>query len=183
MIFSIDIIKDLSEKSNLRLERVKDLELLAGDMFEVTGRNIGITTLKRLLGIIKDDRRTNAFTLNTIALYLGYESWEEYTGTKNLDSIWDFEDDAVYIHNLPEGTSVTIRYLDRIVEFEVRLDEELNRKVLAVVSAENSSLRPGDILYVYSIEKGRILQAENLTRGTYTGTFRTTGEIASIDLA
>ncbi|MCD8313521.1 MAG: hypothetical protein LUC24_05110, partial [Bacteroidales bacterium] len=85
MIFSIDIIKDLSEKSNLRLERVKDLELLAGDIFEVTGRNIGITTLKRLLGIIKDDRRTNAFTLNTIALYLGYESWEEYTGTKNLD--------------------------------------------------------------------------------------------------
>ncbi|MCD8302069.1 MAG: hypothetical protein LUC44_03515, partial [Prevotellaceae bacterium] len=109
--------------------------------------------------------------------------WEEYTGTKNLDSIWDFEDDAVYIHNLPEGTSVTIRYLDRIVEFEVRLYEELNRKVLEVVEAENSSLRPGDILYVYSIEKGKILQAESLIRGTHSGTYRTTGEITSIDLA
>ena len=43
--------------------------------YKETDRTIGVTTMKRLLGYISDERNTNEYTLNTIAIYLGYPSW------------------------------------------------------------------------------------------------------------
>ena len=75
MILNEEIIKQIKDKSGLLLDQAKDISVLADKIFADTGRNIGVTTLKRLFGTINDSRMTIEYTLNTIAMYLGYSSW------------------------------------------------------------------------------------------------------------
>lgn len=80
------LIDDVKLKSGLLFDQAKDFKVLAKLILEITQRSIGITTLKRLFGYINDEHRTNSYTLNTIALYLGYSTWDAYllASVKNL---------------------------------------------------------------------------------------------------
>ena len=84
MILNNAIIEDIKEKSGLLFDKAGDFSILSSLIFKETGRNIGVTTLKRLFHYIQDDRKASEYTLNTIALYVGYKSWEEYSSAKNL---------------------------------------------------------------------------------------------------
>lgn len=181
MILNNAIIEDVKEKSGLLFDKAGDYGILSSLIFNETGRSIGITTLKRLFYYIKDDRRASEYTMNTIALYVGYKSWEEYSASKNLDSEWDFDDETIYVHALEEGTKISIQYLDRKVCFTVVNHEGENH--LKVVSTENSSLIVGDLLFVYRIRKGDILEAEKVIRGNMVGNYKTHGEIVSIEMS
>ena len=86
-------------------------------VFKETGRTIGVTTLKRLFNYIDDDRKASDYTLNTIALYLGYGDWEKLVHHINIDSIWGYEDETIYVHSLEIGTHIDVTYLDRKVSF------------------------------------------------------------------
>lgn len=179
MILNDRIKKELMDKSGVQLEKAKDFELLADNIYQTTKRSIGVTTLKRLFGTINDSRKTNEFTLNTIAIYLGYSSWDDYIATNSVDSIWNFPvDNTVYINELQENTTITIKYLNREVTFVVQVLD--NTKVLVVKSAKNSSLACGDILYVHKIRKGELMEAEKIVRGNNIGNYKTNGEIYSI---
>ena len=178
MILNSQIIQSIKAKSGLYFDKAKDFEILCGLIFKGTGRTIGVNTLKRLLGYIEDDRKTNPYTLNTIALYLNYASWEELCKAIRIDSDWDFEDEAIYIHSLDVGDEIDVAYLDRRVSFVVTEIDET--KVLEVKSVENSSLRPGDILFVYKIQKGDIIEAEKVIRGSKTGNYKTNGDVSQI---
>lgn len=178
MVFNSQIIEKLKEKSGLSFDKSKDFELLCDAIFKQTGRTIGLTTIKRLLGYISDDRHTNDYTLNTIALYLGFTSWEDMCSTLRIDSDWCFEDETYYIEDLCEGTKIRVKYLNRSVLFEVLLYQ--GNKVLLVKEAENSSLKQEDILFVEHIRKGEILEAKKVIRGENKGNYRTNGEILEI---
>lgn len=180
MILNSQIIESLKSKSGLGFDKAKDFEILGGLIFTETGRTIGVTTVKRLLGYIEDDRNTIPYTLNTIAMYLNYKSWEELCVAKRIDSDWDFEDDAIYIQSLEVGDEIEVAYLDRKVSFVVSVID--GTKVLRVKSVENSSLRPGDILYVYKIQQGNIIQAEKAIRGNKIGNYKTNGEVTHISI-
>ena len=180
MILNKSIIDDLKLKSDLSFDKVNDFGLLADKMFDVTGRTIGLTTLKRLFGYINDDRRTSNYTLNTVALYLGYTTWADYISHKQIDSEWGYADDAVYIDSLEIDTRLSIRYLDRKVELSVINHD--GSKVLKVISSVNSSLKVGDLLYIHTLRKGYILEAEKVVRGESVGNYRTHGEILSIEI-
>ena len=41
-----------------------------------------------LFNYIQDDRKASEYTLNTIAIYLGFDNWETYLKAKNIDSEW-----------------------------------------------------------------------------------------------
>lgn len=55
----------------------KDCDALAIDITSKTKCQISSSTLKRLLGFNKTNGRPNQYTLDTIAIYLGYPSWNE----------------------------------------------------------------------------------------------------------
>ena len=158
MILNNAIIEDIKEKSSLLFDKAGDFSILSSLIFKETGRNIGVTTLKRLFHYIQDDRKASEYTLNTIALYVGYKSWEEYSSAKNLVSDWGYNDETLYIHAL-EGENY-----------------------LKVVSSENSSLKTNDLLFVYKIRKGEILEAEKVIRGDSIGNYKTHGEIINVEL-
>ena len=131
MVFNYQIIEMLKEKSGLTFDKTKDFELLCESIFEETDRTIGVTTMKRLLGYISDERNTNEYTLNTISIYLGYHSWGELSGMLRIDSDWNYEEGAYYINELKEGTKITVRYLNREVTFKV--EKYNNIKALKVI--------------------------------------------------
>lgn len=178
MVFNSQIVEKLKEKSGLSFDKSIDFELLCDSIFKQTGRTIGLTTIKRLLGYISDDRHTNDYTLNTIGIYLGFPSWEKMCSTLRIDSDWGFKDETFYIEDLDEGTRIGVKYLNRTVLFEV---ESYNgNKVLRVMETENSSLELGDLLFVEHIRKGEILEAKKVIRGNNKGNYRTNGEILEI---
>lgn len=180
MILSNRIIEDIKSESDLMFDKAGDFALLSSAIYSKTKRNIGVTTLKRLFCYINDDRKASDYTLNTIAIYLGFPSWEEYSSARKIDSDWGYDDESIYIQALDPGTQITIQYLDRKVCFIVKaLDSE---NILEVVSVENGSLQKGDILHVHKIRKGTILEAESVIRGSSRGNYRTTGEIKKIEL-
>ncbi len=179
MILNEEIIKQIKTKSGLLLEQAKDISVLADKIFADTGRNIGVTTLKRLFGTINDSRKTNEYTLNTIAMYLGYATWQKYTETNSIDSVWNFSEDETYhLQELAIGANVCVEYLNREVSFVVIQQDGIN--VLEVVSAKNSSLQKGDILYVHKISVGKILQADKVIRGKNIGNYKTNGEVFEV---
>lgn len=178
MVFSNKTIEQLKLKSGLSFDRASDFSKLATLISNETKCTIGITTLKRLFGYIDDSRETNKGTLNIIAQYIGYHSWEEYVSTMRIDSDWNLDSDTIWIACLSLGTVIKVGYLNRTVTFEVVNAEE--GKALRVIDANNSSLHMNDIAYIDRLRKGEKLEARKVCRGTSLGSYRTNGEVKSI---
>lgn len=71
----------------------KDYEALGARIHERTGVTLSVATLKRLWGKVKYDSKPTPTTLNTLAQYLGYESWRSYCVArepkkKSLNWVW-----------------------------------------------------------------------------------------------
>ena len=94
MKLSQKTIDEIKEKTGMIFDRAKDFSVLSEDIFDKTGRSIGITTLKRLFGTIEDERDAIGYTMNTIAIYLGYPSWKAYMGQDTFDSEWGYDDET-----------------------------------------------------------------------------------------
>lgn len=180
MVFSEDIIKDICNKSGLLFDRAGDFETLSSMVYKETGRTIGITTLKRLFNYIQDDRKASEYTLNTIAIYLGFENWETYLKTKNIDSEWGFSNDSIYPQELSLDDIVEIKYLNRVIEFIVVEFE--GSKALKVSKAVNSSLLIGDIVFVHHLKVGENLVADKVFRNGLLGNYKTNGELSSVEV-
>lgn len=180
MILPESTISEIKNESKLSFDKAKDFESVCTLIEESTKRHIGVTTIKRLFGYINDDRKPNAYTLNTIALFLGFPTWEEYVASKRLDSIIGFRDEAVYIHTLKLGAVIDVKYLNRELSFIVESIDGVN--VLRVISAQNSSLCCDDVLFVYRLKVGEIIEAEKLIRKEEIGNYRTNGKITFIEI-
>ncbi len=171
-------IEEIKSKSGLSFDQVKDYTTLANMIQEKTGRHIGATTLKRLMGNIGDAREAVEYTLNTISIYLGFSDWSEYNSQHQKDSDWDYKDDTLYIDQQPVGLQFQVKYLNRVVCFEVILHE--GKKLLKVLNAENSSLNTDDLVEINRIRIGEILEAQQVIRNTKKGNYRTKGEVTEI---
>ena len=180
MILNKQIIDKLKEKSGLVFDKSKDYEYLCDAIYKETGRTIGVTTMKRLFGYISDERNTNEYTLNTIAIYLDYPAWSELCYTLRIDSDWEYEDEAYYIDELPLDAILKVKYLNRVVSFKV-IDYDKGR-ALQVIEAANSSLKTGDVLLIDHLKEGEILEAKSVIRGKTLGNYRTNGELKEITL-
>ncbi len=179
MKLSNKTIEEIKEKTGMKYDRAKDFSVLAEDIFKKTGRTIGITTLKRLFGTIEDQRDAIGYTMNTIAIYLGYNSWKDYMGHDSFDSDWGFDDETFYFKDLVLGDRLKVQYLNRNVTFSV-VDHEGTR-VLKVEESTNSSLQVGDLVFINSLRVGNTIEAEKVVRGTVIGNYRTKGEVVSVE--
>jgi len=55
----------------------KDCQVLSISILQKTNRQISITTLKRLFGIIHSRYKPSKYTLDSLAIYLDYRDWED----------------------------------------------------------------------------------------------------------
>lgn len=120
-----------------------DLEILCVEIEKVTKQKISLNTLKRLFGFIEGDTEPRLFTLDTLALYLGYSNWDVYLlsldqlGNSGFNSLQEIK-----IESLPLSSIVEFAYEpDRIVQ--VRYE---GKNQFKVISSKNSKLLEHDLL-------------------------------------
>lgn len=75
----INLIKeDLLSKIGTKIQYGKDCNKLSKQIFEVTNRQVSSSTLKRFFGIVNSPFAPAKYTLDTLAIYLKFDSWHEY---------------------------------------------------------------------------------------------------------
>ena len=77
MVLDRYTIKYMETQCGRKIRSSADCEYLALDIESLTGEHIGINTIKRLLGFIRDEHNPRITTLNIIARYVGCETWEQ----------------------------------------------------------------------------------------------------------
>ena len=56
----------------------QDFDMLSEKIFDSTKEQVSATTLKRVWGRVTYKSAPSTHTLNTLAVFLGYENWREY---------------------------------------------------------------------------------------------------------
>ncbi len=145
MVFNRFVKYLLSKKSGLHLDDGAHLNLLIEKIAEQEHERIGLNTMKRLMGQIKDEREPRPSTLNIVAHYLGFPNWEVMDeATRHYNSMFTSNGGSLASFAVPEGSLVEYTYLpDRKVALRHRTGSTYE-----VVYNENSQLREGDIVEV-----------------------------------
>ena len=132
-MLSLPIIAMIKKKSGLDFSNAKDFEVLS-ESFPASDR-LGVNTLKRLMGYAKTPIEPRKTTLDSIAHYLGYTSWDIMMGLQPSDSDWT--EKAVSADEIREDASVEVQWLpDReitlhcIGENRFRVTESRNGRLL-----------------------------------------------------
>ena len=170
MIFSPFIQKQLKHKSGVDFQDPSDAAQLALDIETVTGEHVGVNTMKRLLGMIDDEREPRVSTLNIVARYLGFADWEElrlFDNGSNSD-FGDDEEGVLVASSLSEGCMLSISYApDRVVRLC-----HLHGDHFVVEHSANSKLKEGDEIVVTHFVKGYpLLVGEVIRNGKSLGRF------------
>lgn len=163
------IIQLLKEKSRNDLRLPSDCEFLALDIESKTGEHIGVNTVKRLLGLITDERQPRISTLDVIARYLGFYNWDVLSTCASCsNSSFDSSAEEIRVGELSIGNYVQINYLpDRQVEMEY-----LGANRFRVRKSINSKLYEGDELIITHIVEGYpLLVCEVIREGRSMGSF------------
>ncbi len=120
-----------------------DLEYLCIEIEKQAKQKIGLNTLKRLFGFIHGNSEPRLYTLDTIAIYLGYSNWDVYllsleqSGNSGFNSLQEINTNLLPIFSVVEFGYEP----DRIVH--VRFEGQNHFKV---VLAKNSKLHENDLL-------------------------------------
>jgi N-acetylneuraminic acid mutarotase len=72
------IKKQIQEVYGQEIKYPRDCEGLAACIKEKTGNNISSSTLKRLYGFVRTSNNPSKYTLDTIAMYIGFSDWDSY---------------------------------------------------------------------------------------------------------
>lgn len=179
MVLPTHISKLLEKQCCRNISRSGDCEFIALDIESVTGEHIGVNTIKRLMGFIDDEREPRKTTLDIIARYLGYSSWEEMEGlqaTPTTSAFVPHKTDEIIVRDLPLRSRVRFSYRpNRVVTIEYQGDYHFN-----VVESRNSKLQVGDRLTLtHIIHNYPLLVSEVLRDGRSLGSF-TAGDSSGI---
>lgn len=69
-----------------RLSTPRDFELLSDRLQERTGERLSVSTLKRLWGYVPNAYTPSQHTLDLLAHFVGYGSWEQFAAGRAVDS-------------------------------------------------------------------------------------------------
>ena len=155
------IVDKIGEVLGKPIEYPSDCHTLVLDIRTRLNETVGITTIKRLLGFVSDVQSPRKSTLDLIARYVGYESYETMTLAlcPTGDSDFEFKPD-IESAKLKEGDRVIFEYLpDRKVELEYIGGGEYK-----VVFSRGSSLRRDDIIGIASFSLDEPLKVSKVLR-------------------
>lgn len=154
-------LERLSEKIGEDVTTPYGAFLLAEDMGKKTGIRIGLNTIKRLVGVIPSDSTPRLTTLNLIANYLGYPTWDLLQEDTNMEgSGFGKKDIFIEMSDLEEGTMVEICWKpDR----RILIHHDGNGQY-EVIKSEKSKLLPGDLLSLSQLAIGFPFIADKVFR-------------------
>ncbi len=101
-----------------RIEHSKDCRLLSERIFEGTNRQLSISTIKRFFDLISSPFNPSKYTLDTFALYVGFDNWNSYTEAKPPEGNEVSEGECCKnwkdkFHSISESSIPAIKYKSR----------------------------------------------------------------------
>jgi hypothetical protein len=84
---------DVRQKFGRDIRYTKDCRILAEQIFEITSRRLSISTIKRFFGLVHSPFQPSKFTLETLAVFMGFENLKEYINDHNKKSESGFGSD------------------------------------------------------------------------------------------
>lgn len=72
-----------------KIQVSSDFVRLGVDIKYRTGKDIGLTTLKRIYGYINDSTETRRTTLDILSVYVGYRDWESFKEASKSSNLRD----------------------------------------------------------------------------------------------
>ncbi len=142
------IISMLKKKAGYDVTTPAGATRLSLDIETATGQRLGLTTIKRITGIIPYDNTPRASTLDILARYLGFNSWDALAEELNRQiSGFGGESPFIDLANQPVGTELSLSWEpDR----RIRIRHE-GEGFYLVKEAANSKLLPADRLTLSQI--------------------------------
>jgi hypothetical protein len=144
-----ELIKQrIVEKLGQPIRYPKDVNALAEDIYTTCKCRLSASSLRRLFGFIKGDTSPRQHSLDLIANYLGYESYDDLLETLDPES----KDTAAKItelntKNLQKGDKFELAYKpDKNV-----IIQYLGKSEFKVLSSRNSQLQLDDVFKVHQV--------------------------------
>ncbi|MDE6369670.1 MAG: hypothetical protein K2K94_10585 [Muribaculaceae bacterium] len=155
-----ELCRRVEETSGMRVEMAKDFERLAVKIYDRTGTLLSPTTLKRLWGYLKEGTQTRKSTMDFLAQYCGWHSYEEFLtgGRPEVES--GFVDVKVLNaeNDLRKGNVVKLMWHpSRVCEIKY-----LGNGRWKVIRSEGTRLAVGDTFTCSVIMSGEPLYIDNL---------------------
>jgi hypothetical protein len=174
------IIKDhIESKLGKSIRYHSDCEHLSIEIEKHTRQKVSVNTLKRLFGIISGVCEPRLYTLDTIAIYLGYGNWDVYLqsldklGNSDLNPVQQTE---IRVESLLVNSIVEFGYApDRLVQMKYEGD-----KIFKVTASTNSKLLVDDMVEVSYFILYYPLLVTNLTRNGVTMGRFTAGKVGGL---
>jgi len=140
MISSI-IKEKIESKLGQPVRYSKDCETLARDITCTTGHSVSGSTIKRLLGFVKGVQEPRMYTMDVIAEYLGYRSFD--------DLIREFDNTSHSEFHTIDELSVSSIALNQKIKFTYEPNREVivrynGNSTFDVINVQNSKLELGD---------------------------------------
>lgn len=146
-----------------------DFVALADSIIADRKCHISEMTLERLWGYsTRKSSNVSFHTLDMLACYAGYESWDEFCrsikGNEHKDSDF-FDSEGIDALALPHGARLRIGwYPDRICVIR-----HLGDGRFVAEECDNATLRPGDTFMCHRLDKGHPLVLNNLVQAGNPG--------------
>lgn len=163
------LVNDIETALHRQIQTPKDFEFLRNCIYARLHVLVSRTTLMRLWGYIDEQVEPHRSTLNIMAQFLGYLSWEEYERNASLPK--EQQSDPVLNRKLSVAKSLTrsdrLRLTwqpDRICDVEYLGDLQFR-----VIASENTRLKEGDTFECSLIIDGEPLYLDNLKQGENPG--------------
>lgn len=155
-MLSLSIIEMIRKKSGLDFDNPKDFEVLS-ESFSAADR-LGVNTLKRLLGYAKSPIAPRKTTLDAVAHYLDYPSWEALTGIQPIESDW--VEKAFFADEIREGSYVEASWFpDRHLVLKC-----IGENRFLVTQSINGKLQPNDEVVIQNFRMQYPLQVLQVVR-------------------
>lgn len=139
-----------------------DFSELSLKISNFTGRNVSVSTLKRIWGYVSYTHTPSNEILSILSAFVGYRDWHDF---RNADTITESSDfignDIIQSSNLMSGNHIQICWKpDRrcIVEY-------IGNSEFRVIKAENSKLKEDDVFSCGVMAKGEPLLCHEVRRG------------------
>lgn len=155
--------KLLEEKFGRKIRYPKDCESLALQMNEAATQRISASTLKRLFGFITPTTSPSLYTLDTVAMFLGFADWEslQIQLMQQSDSTFSGSiSDIIRSEDIKPGTILEIGYArSKTITIQCTMPNEY-----IVIKSENSSLKENDHLHISVMAVNYPLMVGKVTR-------------------
>jgi hypothetical protein len=160
----------IEQKFGQEVRYSKDCEVLANEISNNTTKKISASTVKRLFGLAKGVEEPRLYTMDALAVYLGYKNYDELLIEFKSANSSEFEIvEEIRVDTLNKNTQLILHY-EPNRRIKLRYLGNSKFELLEVV---NSKLKESDVIVVGHIVRNYPLFLSNVIRqeknlGSYT---------------